>query len=134
MGMFAYPVEILSSDWSRRAQEAPSVDTGALYSQFPAPLLRSLGYEPDTMAFFELADGSTIDSPIGDVRLRIGRETRTTTCVFIEDNADSLLGAMALEAFRLAADPVNKTLTPAIARRLTMLPAVDPQTQQPPDD
>ncbi|HEX5369176.1 MAG TPA: aspartyl protease family protein, partial [Dehalococcoidia bacterium] len=96
----------------------PWIDTGALYSQFPAAMLERLGYRPDSTRRFRLADGSVVETPIGDVRIRIGGEIRTVTCVFAEQGSDPLLGATTLEAFSLAVDPVNETLNPVIALRL----------------
>ncbi|HEY7268556.1 MAG TPA: aspartyl protease family protein [Dehalococcoidia bacterium] len=125
MGMFQVPVTILAADGSRTTELLAWVDTGAFLSQFPAALLTSLGYQSDTLARFKLADGETAESPIGDVRIRIGNEARTVTCVFGDEKADILLGAVAMESFRLEPDMANKTLRPVMGLMLTMLPEDD---------
>jgi predicted aspartyl protease len=125
MGMFEFRVSVLDARVDRFVEQSAWVDTGALYSQFPASVLAGLGYTPDTTALFRLADGRTMESPLGDVRLRIGTEIRTVTCVFGEDDGESLLGATTLEVFRLSADPVNKRLVPTVPLMLTRLPADD---------
>jgi phosphoribosyl-AMP cyclohydrolase len=100
----------------------PLVDTGALYSQLPASFLQSLGNRPDAVRQFRLADGSLIQFPIGDVAVRIAGEVRTVTCVFGREGSESLLGATSLNAFSLAPDPVNETLTPVVAMLAAMQP------------
>jgi phosphoribosyl-AMP cyclohydrolase len=122
LGTFRYRIEVGDAAGERFEAFEPWVDTGALYSQFPASILTRLGYRPDASRRFRLADGSVVESPIGDVRLRIGNEARTITCVFADDGAEMLLGATTLEAFSLAPDPVNETLTPIIAMMLSMTP------------
>jgi phosphoribosyl-AMP cyclohydrolase len=99
----------------------PWVDTGALYSQFPASTLERLGHSADATRRFKLADGSVMERPIGDVPLRIGGEVRVVTCIFGPEEADSLLGATTLEVFSLAPDPVNETLIPVLAQLLASL-------------
>jgi predicted aspartyl protease len=93
----------------------PLVDTGALYSQFPASILRSLGHVPDSTRRFRLAAGTVIERPIGSVPVRIGDEERTTVCIFAPEGSEMLVGAVTMGEFSLAPDPVNETLTPVIA-------------------
>jgi predicted aspartyl protease len=118
LGTFQYPLELRSAGGDAYEEVEPWVDTGSLYSQFPESLLRRLGYAPDTIRRFKVADGNIMERPIGDVSVRIGEETRTVTCVFGPEGADMLLGATTLETFSLAADPVNETLTPIVAMML----------------
>ena len=122
MGMFQVPVTLLSLDGSRSEEIEAWVDTGAFLSQFPAALLGSLGYESDTMANFRLADGAPSQSPFGDVRIRLGEETRSVTCVFGDEQSEVLLGAVAMEAFRLEPDLASKTLKPIVGLMLTLIP------------
>ena len=119
LGTFRYPIELLYADGSRSETLHPWVDTGALYSQFPAGLLEALGYHPHATRRFRLADGTTTDLPVGEVRVRLNEEVTTVLCVFAEETADPLIGATTLENFSLAVDPVNETLTPTVAMRLT---------------
>ena len=118
LGTFRYEVGLGNAAGDVFEEVQPWVDTGALYSQFPASLLERLGHTPNAKRLFKLADGSTTEMPIGDVPLRIGNEVHIVICVFSEEGSDSLLGATTLETFSLAADSVNETLTPTIALRL----------------
>jgi predicted aspartyl protease len=95
------------------------VDTGAHLTQLPASVLRGVGYESDVTTPFLGADGSHVELPIGDIRMKIGDETRTVTAVFAEEDAPVLLGAIALEQFRLMPDPIWHILRPIVAMRTT---------------
>jgi predicted aspartyl protease len=118
VGTFRYPVEIPSAKGEQSEQLRPWVDTGALYSQFPAPILEGLGYRPNATRSFRLTDGTVVERPIGDIIMQVGGEVRTTTCVFAEEGSELLLGAVTLEQFSLAPDPVNETLVPVVAMLL----------------
>jgi hypothetical protein len=68
-----------------------------------------------------MADGSLVSRPFGFVNMRIGAEVQPVHCVYDTTNqAMMLLGAIALEAFSLAADPVDKILKPSVSMMLTM--------------
>jgi phosphoribosyl-AMP cyclohydrolase len=125
LATFRYAVELSDARGQATTRVEPIVDTGSLYSQFPASLLQSLGYRADATRPFRLADGSVVERPIGDVRVKIGTETRTVTCIFGPEVADAILGATTLEAFSLAPDAVNETLNPTIALLLLLVPLED---------
>jgi len=118
VGTFRYPVEVADSKGERFEELQPWVDTGALYSQFPAQILERLGHRPNATRRFRLADGRVVERPIGDIVMRVGGEVRTTTCVFGEEGSELLLGAVSMEQFGLAPDPVNETLVPVVAMLL----------------
>jgi len=110
MGNFRVPVEIAAPDEHRFERLDALVDTGATYSWVPRDLLEQLGVTPEEDWQFILADGTERTYPIGSARIRLGGRTRSTLVVFGEPGSDSLLGAFTLEAFGLAADPVNRRL------------------------
>ncbi len=98
------------------------VDTGSLYTWVPARLLRQLGLSPtDSISFF-MADGQTIERDAVEAVLRLDGRVRHTICVFADKKDQILLGAVTLEQFGLAVDPVNKRLVPMPA-----VPAVSTQ-------
>lgn len=115
VGVFRYPVEVADASGERFVETQPLVDTGALYSQYPASFLEGLGHRPSSLRRFRLADGTVVGRPIGQVPVRIGNETQTTICVFGNEGCEQLLGAVTMEEFSLAPDPVNETLNPVIA-------------------
>ena len=89
------------------------VDTGASYTLVPASTLDDLGIERRRVRTFRLADGSTRDFSIGLVEMELQGTTESVHVVFGAEDSRALLGAMALEAFALAADAKNRCLIPA---------------------
>ncbi len=88
------------------------VDTGATWSLIPADAVRSLGVEPSETRPVRTADGRRLDLPLAEIRFTIDGRSLTTPCLLGAPDAPALLGAVTLEAFGLAADPVQKTLVP----------------------
>ena len=88
------------------------VDTGATWSLIPLEAARSLGVEPSETRAVRTADGRRLDLPLCDVRCTINGRSLTTPYLIGAPDAPALLGAVTLEAFGLAADPVQKILVP----------------------
>lgn len=86
------------------------VDTGASYTIIPSYILDELGIERDETELFGLADGSVQELAIGRADMELDSRTRTVYVVFGTAREKILLGAMALEAFALAADAKNHRL------------------------
>ena len=89
------------------------VDTGASYTVVPAGMLDELGVERRKTRTFEIADGSRQDLDIGIVEMELSDDNKEVYVIFGSEGAPVLLGAMALEAFGLAADAKNRCLIPA---------------------
>jgi predicted aspartyl protease len=118
VGVFRYAVEIVDAAGEQAVELEPIVDTGAIYSQFPASVLRRLGYQPTGVRRFRLADGALVEREIGFAFIRIRGETQPTICIFGAEGSEQLLGAVTMEEFSLAPDPVNETLTPVVGTLL----------------
>ena len=86
------------------------VDTGASYTVIPETVLDELSIERDDLELFSLADGSVQELAIGWADMELQGRTRPVYVVFGTDRRKILLGAMALEAFALAADAKNQRL------------------------
>jgi large subunit ribosomal protein L1 len=112
MGTFSVGVEIGSPDGRTFRPVEAMVDTGATFSSLPRKLLEELGYHPMARRPFELADGRLVERDLAEVPVRIDGEVRTTTCMFADEGSPFLLGAVTLEQFLLAPDPVRKRLVP----------------------
>jgi large subunit ribosomal protein L1 len=112
MGTFSVGVEIGSPDGRTFRPVEATVDTGATFSSLPRKLLEELGYHPIARKPFELADGRLVEWDLGEVPVRIDGEVRITTCIFADEGSPILLGAVTLEQFLLAPDPVRKKLVP----------------------
>jgi predicted aspartyl protease len=107
LGTFRYPMEVGDAKSESFIETRPLVDTGAIYSQFPASLLERLGHRPNSTRGFTLADGSTTERPVGPVPIRIGSDVQPVLCIYGEEGSEMLLGATTLETFSLAPDPVK---------------------------
>ncbi len=119
MGTFTQQFEIASMTGDAWATVEGMVDTGATYSWVPSDLLASLHIDPDDEAEFVLADGTHVRYPVAWVKLRLEGKGTYSICVFGEADSRPLLGAFALEALRLAVDPLNKRLIPVPGYLLT---------------
>ena len=117
MGTFTYPLEVFSADGSRSETVDATVDTGSTYTCLRASMLRELGIVARRRIRSELADGSIVEDPIGEVRVRVEGVETTTIVVFVDDSAPALLGAYTLEGALLVVDPIRQRLAPTHALR-----------------
>ncbi len=113
MGTFTVRARVWNpADRDREAAVELLVDTGATYTVMPTSLLRGLGVEPVRTARLRLADGRTVERPLGEVGMEVGGiSTGATPTVFGEEGI-YLLGAVTMEQLGLAPDPVQKRLIP----------------------
>ena len=88
------------------------VDTGATWSLISSDDARILGVQPVEVRSVRTADGRQLDVPLAEVRFTISGRRLTTPCLIGGPEATALLGAVTLEAFGLAVDPVQKILVP----------------------
>lgn len=88
------------------------VDSGAVYSVVPAPVLERLGIRSLTEEGFRLADGTKIVRKKGIALFRYGERVGGADVIFGEEGDHSLLGASTLEALGLALDPLKRELRP----------------------
>ncbi|MBF8265906.1 MAG: hypothetical protein HW384_1770 [Dehalococcoidia bacterium] len=112
MGTFFQEVKIGAPSNGRFETVRALVDTGATYTCVPRSLLKRLNINPIDRQNFVLADGRIVEYEIAQVRIRINNRERFTICVFGDEGAQPLLGAVTLEEFGLSVDPVNKKLVP----------------------
>ena len=115
VGIFRHRVTILNAVSRQSAQVDCMVDTGSTYLWLPEDLLRSLGVQPTLKRQLRLATGQVIERLAAEVLVTLNGETLSVLCIFGEPGSDPLLGSLALEAFSLAVDPVNKRLVPTIS-------------------
>ena len=86
------------------------VDSGAVYSVVPRNILENLGIRPHAEQQFRLADGSRISRERGIAGFKYGERIGGADVIFGEPNDSLLLGALTLEALRLALDPLRREL------------------------
>lgn len=86
------------------------VDSGAVYSVVPTPVLVKLGIQPLTEETFRLADGSKITRKKGGALFKYGDRIGVADVIFGEEGDSVLLGAFTLEALGLSLDPLRREL------------------------
>ena len=86
------------------------VDTGATDSMVPACELKRIGIQPSAKKPYELANGEIHRYEVAWVELSLMEETIESRVIFGPDNAEPILGVMALEAVGLVVDPTNQKL------------------------
>ncbi len=114
MGLFRQTVKVGNPAGGDFVEIDALVDTGALDSMFPASLLAELRLLPLRTYTYILADGSSIELPYGQAAMEINGETRICPVVFGPGD-EALLGATALEIFKLLVDSNRKSLVPGDA-------------------
>ena len=103
-------MEIGPLSGGRFRQVVALVDTGATYTWIPRDALDELGVRPEEEWPFVLADGREVTYAIGSIRVRLHHRIRTTIAVFGEQGTEPLMGAVTIEEFGLAVDPVGHRL------------------------
>lgn len=88
------------------------IDSGAIYSVVPTPILERLGIRPLVEQQFRLADGTKIVRKKGGALFRYGERIGVADVIFGEEGDSILLGAFTLEALGLALDPLRRELRP----------------------
>lgn len=88
------------------------IDSGAVYSIVPTPVLEKLGIKPIAEQQFRLADGSKIVRKKGIALFKYHNEVGGADVIFGEEGDSKLLGAFTLEALGLALDPFKRELKP----------------------
>lgn len=88
------------------------VDSGAIYSVVPTPVLRRLGIKPAKTRSFLLADGSEIKRTLGEALFRIHGDEGTSPVIFGEEGDSALLGSVSLEVLGFMLDPFKRELRP----------------------
>jgi predicted aspartyl protease len=88
------------------------VDSGAVYSVVPAPVLERLGILPLKQDRFRLANGTYIVRRRGAALFRFGEYVGGADVIFGEPGDATLVGALTLESLGLSLDPIRRELKP----------------------
>src|SRR5262245_58398804 len=88
------------------------VDSGAVYSVVPTPVLERVGIAPYATETFSLADGRTVKRKIGAALFEIEGRKGASPVIFGRRGDAPLLGAVTLEATGLCLDPLRRRLRP----------------------
>jgi len=88
------------------------IDSGAIYSVVPTPVLERPGIHPISTQEFRLDDGTKIVRKKGIALFKYGDKIGGADVIFGEEGDSVLLGAFTLEALGLALDPLKRELKP----------------------
>lgn len=88
------------------------IDSGAIYSVVPTPVLDRLGIKPIGDEEFRLADGTKITRKKGVALFKYQGRIGGADVIFGEADDSVLLGVFTLEALGLTLDPLRRQLKP----------------------
>ena len=88
------------------------VDTGSTWTMLPKDTVDALGCTPISSRRIRLADGREETWPITIVLVTLEGQELPTICLIGPPGGPALLGAVTLEEFALAVDPVARRLVP----------------------
>jgi len=88
------------------------IDSGAIYSVVPTPILEKLGIKPLAEEEFRLANGTKVVRKKGIALFKYGERVGGADVIFGEEGDHKLLGAFTLEALGLVLDPLKRELKP----------------------
>lgn len=86
------------------------IDSGAIYSVVPTPVLERLGIQPLVQQEFRLANGTKVQRKKGIAIFKYGDRIGGADVIFGEEGDTVLLGAFTLEALGLSLDPLRREL------------------------
>ena len=113
MGLTTQKLLVKESHRARRKADVKFlVDSGAVYSLVPAPILKRLGIHSHREVDFTLADGTSIRRKVGDAYFELRGEGGAAPVIFGEEGDEPLLGATTLESLGLVLDPFKRRLLP----------------------
>ena len=94
----------------RRLRVELLVDTGATYTLLPGEVVRHLDLSTPWQRAATLASAEDVTYPMGHVLMRLNGEEMSTIFLAGPPGCQGLIGAVTLEEFALAADPVHQRL------------------------
>lgn len=110
MGLTHVAVKVCNRDSKETFSANFLVDTGSTDSLVPARELKRIGIEPTGKKLYEVATGERQEFDIAYAEITFLDETLTSRVIFGPDDAEPILGVIALESMGIVVDPVNQTL------------------------
>ncbi len=112
MGTFTHKITLISASGQESETLEALVDTGAMFTAVPAPLLERLAVTPIRTMPVRFASEQTEEWRLGQVEAELDGQRMPILCLFGSPDAPPLIGAHALEAFLLTVDPIEQKLVP----------------------
>jgi len=113
MGLTFLEIEVANPAAPEKTEKVEFlIDSGAVYSVVPTPVLERLGIRPLKEQQFRLANGSKIVRKKGGAVFKHGELVGVADVIFGEEGDSNLLGVLTLEALGLSLDPLRRELKP----------------------
>lgn len=113
MGLTILEVEIAKEADARVWEKLEFlIDSGAVYSVVPTPVLEKMSIKPYDEQTFRLANGEKIVRKRGFSFFRFGGRKGVSDVIFGEPGDSNLFGVLTLESLGLALDPLKRELKP----------------------
>ena len=123
MGLTILPLEVANQSNPQHTETVEFlIDSGAIYSVVPRPILERLGIAPVAEETFRLVSGQTVRRQTGGALFKYGDKAGVAAVIFGEERDSTLLGAHTLESLGLALDPLRREFMP-LPMMLAFLPA-----------
>jgi predicted aspartyl protease len=120
MGTFATKFKVWNHSKPESAQELEAlVDTGAAFNWISRARLESLGLNASRRMSFRTIDGRVMERDMTAIYIASAGYSAPDMVVMAEPGEMEVLGAHSIEGLGLAADPVQKRLTPTIMLALS---------------
>lgn len=115
MGTFAVDVRLANPAHPNMVAEVKAlVHTGSAYTWMPSTVLGALGLSPTTARRVMTIHGQVVERPATEVLMTLDGQTLHTICLFGQPGDLEVLGAVTLEQFGLAVDPVQNRPVPPV--------------------
>jgi len=88
------------------------VDSEALFTSIPRPILERLGFKPIVRQKLRVYGGRIVERDVSGAVVKYGKRRAIVPIVFGEPEDTPVLGATALESLGYQVDPVSKRLKP----------------------
>ena len=110
MGTFHHPLRLIGPSGDASETVDALVDTGSTFTTVPTPVLERLGVVPHRTVRLRLADGRIHERRMGRVQAELDGIQEEIHCLFGGPDDLPTIGAVTLEIFLLAVDPVEQRL------------------------
>jgi predicted aspartyl protease len=115
MGTFSVKMRVWNPAQPGGVEELDAfVDTGAAFSWISRARLERLGLNPSRRMAFRTIDGRVMERDMTAIYIASAGYSAPDMVVMAEPGEMEVLGAHSIEGLGLAADPVQKRLTPTI--------------------
>lgn len=119
MGTTKVTVTLTDLTRSRKGYENEFlVDTGSIDCMAPASKLKEVGIEVEGRDVYELANGQPVEYDYGYARISFMGSETVGQVIFGPEEAEPILGVVALENVGIAVDPISRTLKRMTAKAL----------------